>query len=455
MGLHSKAMNVFIDAGYDNIKPDKFTYATALSACSKAGDLTAGKAVHGLIVVAGLSHHVFLTNSLIGMYSKCGEIDGARRVFDDSDELDDVSWNSLISGYERVGSVEEALRVFVRMRRVGVKLNSCALGSVLKSCSSLDGCVEFGKVVHGCVAKVGLDFDVIVGSAMVDMYSKNSLLEEAVKFFRLMPERNVVVFNAMITGFSRLEGEIPNELAREALGLFLEMQREGIRPSKFTFSSILKACNLNEAFKFGKQIHGQVIKANLQADEFIGSALIDLYSDSGSIEDGLRCFLSIPKLDIVTLTSMISGCVQNEQNERALSLFHELLAVGRRPDLFTICSVMSACASLAVARSGEQIHSYSIKAGFNKRTAYGNSQIFMYARSGDIDAAGRTFQEAEDRDVVTWSAMISSHAQHGRAREALRLFKEMKDCSIAPNQVTFLGVLTACSHGGLVDEGLR
>ncbi|ONK58687.1 uncharacterized protein A4U43_C09F15630 [Asparagus officinalis] len=152
---------------------------------------------------------------------------------------------------------------------------------------------------------------------------------------------------------------------------------------------------------------------------------------------------------------MISGCVSNEQHERALSLFCELLAIGRRPDLFTICSVMSACANLAMKRSGEQIHGFSIKAGFNTRTAYGNVQIFMYARSGDIDAAGRTFEEAEDRDVVSWSAMISSHAQHGCARDALRLFKEMDECGVAPNHVTFLGVLTACSHGGLVDEGLR
>jgi pentatricopeptide repeat protein len=228
-----------------------------------------------------------------------------------------------------------------------------------------------------------------------------------------------------------------------------------MEPTEFTFSSVIRACNLAGDVEFGKQIHGQVLKHCFQGDDFVGSALIDLYLNSGCMEDGFRCFRSVPKQDVVTWTAMISGCVQNELFERALTLFHELLGAGLKPDPFTITSVMNACASLAVARTGEQIQCFATKSGFGRFTAMGNSCIHMYARSGDVAAAIRRFQEMESYDVVSWSAVISSHAQHGCAREALQFFNKMVDAKVLPNEITFLAVLTACSHGGLVDEGLR
>ncbi|KAF8411888.1 hypothetical protein HHK36_004446 [Tetracentron sinense] len=456
MGFNAQAMDVFSEARMAHVKLDNFTYASTLSICARTGDLKLGKLVHGLIIVSGVSLRVFLTNSLMDMYSKCGRIDQARFLFDKSDELDDVSWNSLISGYVRMGSNEEMTRLLIRMHQSGLKLNSYALGSVLKACcTGFDGSKAFGEMLHGCVAKLGLDMDVFVGTALLDMYAKTGDLDNATQIFKLMPNQNVVMYNAMIAGFFRTGTENCDEFANEALNLFSDMQRRGMKPSKFTFSSILKACNAVEAFDYGKQIHAHIFKNNLQSDEFIGSALVELYSMSGSAEDGLRCFHSTPKLDIVSWTSMIAGYIQNGQFEHALSLFYELLASRGKPDEFTISSVLSACANLAAARSGEQIQGYAVKTGTGKFTIVQNSQICMYAKSGDIDSANLTFKEAENRDVVSWSVMISSHAQHGCAREALRLFELMKNYGIAPNQITFLGVLTACSHGGLVDEGFR
>ncbi|RWW31540.1 hypothetical protein GW17_00003826 [Ensete ventricosum] len=455
VGVCRKSLDVFNEARSVHIKLDHFTYASALSVCSRNRDLKMGKVIHGMVLVSGFYQRVFLTNSLIDMYSKCGGISDASLVFDSSSELDDVSWNSMISAYVRIGWDEETLRTFAKMARLGIKLNPFALGSVLKSCSSLSNSVILGKMVHGCIIKVGLDSNVFAGSAMIDLYAKNGCLSEAAMVFNSVPDPNVVVFNSMIAGFSRLETDGNNEHNYDAVCLFSEMQRRGMRSSKFTFSSVLRACNFPDGFELGKQIHGQIFKNNLKHDEYIGSALIEMYSSSGSIEEGFKCFHSVPKQDIVTWTSMISGCVQVDHFERALSLFHDLLSIGIKPDHFTLSCLMSACANLAVARSGEQIQCYAIKVGFNWFTIINNSQIFMYARSGDVDAANQTFQEMENRDVVSWSAMISSHAQHGCASDALMLFKEMEGCKVSPNQVTLLGVLTACSHGGLVDEGLR
>nr|POE52962.1 pentatricopeptide repeat-containing protein [Quercus suber] len=269
-----------------------------------------------------------------------------------------------------------------------------------------------------------------------------------------MSNQSVIIYNAMIAGF--LQGKTTNdEYANEAFNLFSKMQKNGIKPSKFTFSSMLKVCNAVEAFDYGKQIHAQICKRDLQSDEFIGSALIDLYFLSISVEDGVKCFALTSKLDIVSWTSIISGYVQNGHFGRALALFYELLSFGRKPDEFIISSMLGACSNLASPRSGQQIQGYAIKIGIGKFTMIQNSQICMYTKSGDIDSAHLTFEEMDNPDVVSWSMMISSNAQHGCARKALRLFELMMDYGIAPNHIMFLGVLTACSHGGLVKEELR
>ena len=455
-GLADHSLETFARARAAGVKADRFTYAAALAACSRAGDVRTGKLVHALSVLEGLANGVFLSNSLISMYARCGAMDEARRVFDVSDEHDDISWNSLLSGYVRAGAHEEMLKVFTLMCRHGMGWNSFALGSVIKYFSSgVDIAGHSAEAVHGCVVKAGLDTDVFLASAMIDMYAKKGTLSNAVALFKSEQDPNVIVFNAMIAGFCRDEAGVGKEVTREALNLYSELLRRGMQPTEFTFSSVLRACNLAGEFEFGKQIHGQLIKHSLQGDDYIGSALIDLYSNFGCMEDGYRCFRSLYKQDIVTWTSMISGFVQNELFEKALRLFQAFLCCGLKPDLFTISSVMNACASLAVARTGDQIQCLATKSGFNRFTVMGNSCIHMYARSGDVDAATLRFQEMESYDVVSWSAVISSHAQHGCARDALHVFNKMMDAKVIPNEITFLGVLTACSHGGLVDEGLR
>ena len=455
MGFYHEVMNLFKEARMSDLRLDKFTFSNALSVCGRTLDLRLGRLIHALITVSGLSGPVLLTNSLIHIYCKCGRIDWARLVFESADELDSVSWNSLIAGYVRIGSNDEMLRLLVKMLRHGLNLNSYALGSALKACGSNFSCsIECGKMLHGCAVKLGLDLDVVVGTALLDTYAKIGNLDNATKIFKLMPDPNVVMYNAMIAGFLQME-TMADEFANEAMYLFFEMQSRGMKPSEFTFSSILKACSTIEAFECGKQIHAQIFKYNLQSDEFIGNALVELYSLSGSIEDGLKCFHSTPKLDVVSWTSLIVGHVQNGQFEGGLTLFHELLFSGRKPDEFTISIMLSACANLAAVKSGEQIHAYAIKTGIGNFTIIQNSQICMYAKCGDIDSANMTFKETKNPDVVSWSVMISSNAQHGCAKEAVDLFELMKGSGIAPNHITFLGVLVACSHGGLVEEGLR
>nr|VDC77512.1 unnamed protein product [Brassica rapa] len=450
VGFHEHSMKLFLEARDSNLKLDKFTYAGALAFCGERSDLGLGKLLHGLVIVNGLADQVFVVNVLINMYFKCGEVDQAMSLFDRTDEKDKETWNSLISGYVRVGLAGETLSMLAKMHREGLKLTTYALGSVLKACC-IDLKEENGMVIHCYVAKVGMECDIVVGTALLDMYAKHGSLKEAVKLFGLMPVKNVVMYNAMISGFLHKD----DITCGEALKLFMDMQRQGLKPSPTTFSAVLKACSVAKAMEYGKQIHALVCKNNFQSDEFIGSALIELYALMGSPEDGMRCFASTSKRDIASWTSMIDCHVQNEELVSAFDLFRQLCCTRLRPEEYTVSLMMSACADFAALSSGEQVQGFAIKSGIDAFTSVKTSSISMYAKSGNMPLASQIFTEVEHPDVATYSAMISCLAQHGFASDALSLFETMKTCGFRPNQQAFLAVLIACCHGGLVTEGLN
>ncbi|KAI3523222.1 hypothetical protein L1887_01280 [Cichorium endivia] len=448
LGQYILAKEAFSKARTANVNLSKYTYAIMLSICSQTGDLELGKVIHSLIITTGVGIDAFLTNPLVDMYAKCGRIDQARLTFNKCDRLDDVSWNSMISGYVKAGLHNEMLQVLIRMHQCEVRFSNYVLGSVLKACClNFNHSLIWGKLLHSCSIKLGWDLDVVVGTALIDMYGKIGDLEDAVSIFNLLPFKNVVMYNAMISGLSKF--------SKKSLNLFLEMQRDGFKPSEFTFSSMIKGCIVCEDFEYGKQIHGLICKNNFEKDEYIGSVLVEFYCKWGYMKDALICFDSSNKKDIVIWTSMIVGHAQNGEFERGLVLFCEMLGFGLKPDEFTVSTVLSSCGNLGGVRCGEEIQSYAVKSGVVDFGVVKNSLIYMYAKSGDLDSANRVFEGADKSDVVAWSVMIFSNAHHGCAKETLKLFEMMIESGIEPNDVAFLGVLTACSHGGLVEEGLR
>ena len=220
MGAFDKAMEVFIDAGKACVKLDKFTYAGAVNVCAQTEDLKLGKLIHGLIVASGLIEKAFLTNSLIDMYCKCECVDQARFLFENAEELDEVSWNTLIAGYVRMNKKEEMLELLINMHRNGLNLNTYTVGSVLKACCiNTDIGIMCGEMLHGCIIKLELDADIVVGTVMLDMYGKKGELNSAIKIFKIMPKRNIVMYNAMISGFIEAERK-SKECANEACSLF-------------------------------------------------------------------------------------------------------------------------------------------------------------------------------------------------------------------------------------------
>jgi len=363
---------------------------------------------------------------------------------------------------------------------IGVKHNQTTFTSILKVCASITA-LEQGKQVHAEAIKMGFGLDGFVGSALVDMYAKCKNISDARNLFDRMSKQNIVLWNAIIAGYS--EGDDAPKQCQEALVLFQQMQNACVRSNEFTLASILKACANLQAAEIGKLVHTHVTKG-FHSDTIVGSALIGMYTKCGSIECARKVFQRMPEQTVVSWNTMIAGYAQHGQDKEAFELFSQMphrdlvswnsvitiyaqnghgeealrhyqhmQQVGVKPNEFTFVSVVSACAKLGSLEQSKEVHACVIKYGFQSDIFIGNTLIDMYAKCGSIEDSIKVFDRMSRRNIVSWTALILGYAHHGRCKEALNLFERMQQEGIKPDHVTFVGLLSACRHAGLVDEG--
>lgn len=274
------------------------------------------------------------------------------------------------------------------------------------------------------------------------MYLKFNLFADAHRLFDEMPERNVVSFTAMISSLVNRKRHV------EALELLVCMQREGIKPNMYTFSSVLKACA--ELWTVWA-MHCWIVKYGLDSDVFVRSSLVDVYAKYGDLESGHRVFKEMETRDLVVWNSIVGGFAQSGDCWRAIGLFIEMKRCGFLANQGTLTSVLRACTGMVVFEMGRQVHVHVLK--FKRDLILNNALLDMYCKCGSLEEAGAVFVRMNEKDVISWSTMISGLAQNGRSLEALKLFESMEITGPKPNYITMLGVLFACSHAGLVDKG--
>ncbi|KAK7280527.1 hypothetical protein RJT34_25591 [Clitoria ternatea] len=306
-----------------------------------------------------------------------------------------------------------------------------------------------GRACHAQIIRVGFEMDILTSNMLINMYSKCSLLESARKKFDEMPLKSLVSWNSMIGALTQ------NEQEHEALTLLIQMQREGTPFNEFTISSVLCECAFKCAIVECMQLHALSIKAAIDSNCFVGTALLHVYAKCSSIEDASEVFESMPEKNAVTWSSMIAGYVQNGFHEEALLLFRNAWFMGFEGDPFMISSAVCACAGLATLIEGRQVHATSCKSGTGSNIYVASSLIDMYAKCGCIKEAHIVFQGVEIRSNVLWNAMISGFARHACALEAMILFEKMQQKGFFPDDVTYVSVLNACSHMGLHEEGQK
>lgn len=322
------------------------------------------------------------------------------------------------------------------------------LQDLLQRCARKGEPLE-GKACHGQIVRFGLQTDTLTSNMLINMYSKCGFVDCARMVFDEMPMRSSVSWSTMIGSYTQIGDK------EEAVGLFKQMQREGAEVDGFTVAGVLCACAAKLAMFECKQLHAFALKTATHSNAFVGTALLGVYARSGFTGDSCQVFESMPERSDVTWSSMIVGYVQNELYEEALKLFRESRKMGVEDNQFTMSSVLSACAGLAALIEGKQMHATILKCGFDSNIFVASTLIDTYARCGIIEEAYIVFSSVEDKNVVVWNTMISGFSRHARSMEAMISFEKMQQMGMCPNEVTYVAVLSACAHKGLVEKGRR
>ncbi|KAK0571643.1 hypothetical protein LWI29_019320 [Acer saccharum] len=449
-GLSYDAVRMFADMlRLENYLPDNYTYPIVIKACSDLALRELGIILHGRTMVAGFDTDTFVQNCLLAMYMSFGEIKVARKLFDGMWERSVVSWNTMISGYFKNGYTNQALEVFNWMVNNGVEPDSASVVSVLPACGYLKD-VEVGRRVHVLVESKGLGNNIAVWNALVDMYVKCGSVSKARLVFDGMSERDVVTWTSMINGY------ILNGGVRNALGLLRSMQFKGVRPNAVTIASLLSACSSLYYLKDGRCLHGWTIRQKLESEVVVETALIDMYAQCNHVEVSFRVFARTSRKRTVPWNAILSGCIHNGLAREAVELFKQMLTEVVEPNDATLNSLLPAYSILADLCLATNIHCYLIRSGFFSNIEVATGMIDIYSKCGCLDSAHKIFSgiPKENKDIVLWSVIIAGYGMHGHGETAISLFKEMVQSGVKPNEVTFTSALHACSHAGLVDEGL-
>ncbi|XP_073299471.1 pentatricopeptide repeat-containing protein At2g03880, mitochondrial [Primulina huaijiensis] len=341
--------------------------------------------------------------------------------------------------YQR--NLPKAMIALDSMQKYKFWADSITYSELVKCC--IDDCaVKEGKRVHQYVFSNGYEPKTFLINTFLNMYVKFKLLDEAQALFDQMPEKNVISWTTMIAAYSNTEFYL------KAFQMLILMIRDGVRPNMYTYSSVLRSCkeltNLT-------QLHCCIIKVGLESDVFVKSALIDVYSKMGEMERALYIFNEMETRDPVVWNTIIGGFAQNSNGDEALNLFIRMKRLGFWADQSTLTSVLRSSTSLALLELGRQIHVHVIK--FDRDLVLNNALLDMYCKCGSLKDANCTFTRMVEKDVISWSTMIIGFAQNGYSKKALDLFEEMKASGTKPNYITVLGVLFACSHAGLLEDG--
>jgi len=266
-GYSNEALGIFREMQRAGWRPDQFTFGSVLPACAELAVADTGEQVHTHVVKTGLQGDIFVGSALVDMYLKCGIMDDARKVFDRMQKQDVVSWTALITGYAHNQLGLKALNAFCQMQWTGVKGNQFTFASVVGVCSSL-AALELGKEVHAHIIKIGFESEVCVGSVLVDMYGKCGYMEDALKLFEKMPERDMISWTAVIGGYAQ------NDFSEEALKLFCQMRQAGMKANQFTFASVLMSCARLSVLEQGRQFHTHILKMIPESDVLWGVPLL-------------------------------------------------------------------------------------------------------------------------------------------------------------------------------------
>ncbi|CAN6443684.1 unnamed protein product [Victoria cruziana] len=474
-GLHQKALDFFHHMREAGFRPDSYTYSSILKACASLPDHEHGRNVHELVKKSRLDTDIYVSNALISMYSNFQCVPEAVQIFDRMSDRDMVSWNSIIACYVQNDLDEGAVVALKEMMKVGFRPDQVTIITILSVCS-----YATGRELHGYVLTNGFGSTVVVANSLISMYGKCGKLAEAQGIFGTLVHPDRVTWNAFVASSARngryeeslsllrdmkdagmradeitysgiISAFSQNNQPQDALEIFLQMLNAGLKPDAVAIASVLPALSNMQILDYCKEIHGYSYRNNVESDKRVKNALVSVYSQCGSVKCAENAFSRISNKDVISWSSMIVGYTQNGCLDEAIKVFRNMCKSNAKPNPITITSILSACAGVSSLKQGKEIHSWALKQGLHVHTFVGSALVDMYAKCGRINSSRTAFDKIPEKNLVSWNVMIAGYAVHGQGVNALKLFKMVEH----PDEVTFLAALSACSHAGLVEDGIE
>lgn len=384
-----------------------------LQLCARNGSIELGRRCHGLVIQSGLLTDTLTSNILINLYSKCGHVDSARRIFDRIPIRSIVSWNTMIAAHTHHGQETDAIKLFMQMHHGGTSPSEFTISSALCACAVRSALVE-SKQLHALSIKLAMDSNVFVGTAVLDVYAKCNLIDDAYLVFHTMPEKSLVTWSSMVAGY------VQNNLHEEALTLFRGAQRMGVELTKFTLSASLSACASLAATIEGIQLHAVLVRTGFQSNLFVATSLIDVYSKCGRIKEAYMVFANLEEKTIILWNAMIAGLSRHARCLEAMILFEKMQQIGIHPNEVTYVSILSACAHVGSVDEGRHYFDLLMKdINVQPNVLHYSCMVDVLGRAGLIYEARELIDTMPfDATASMWGSLLGSCRIHGDVRLA-------------------------------------
>uniref|UniRef100_A0A2N9G6I8 DYW domain-containing protein n=1 Tax=Fagus sylvatica TaxID=28930 RepID=A0A2N9G6I8_FAGSY len=413
------ALSLYREMRVLGIPLDSCTFPCLLKACGALNNLRCGAEIHGLAIKCGYDSIIFIVNSIVAMYAKCSNVDGARRLFDGMTEKEDiVSWNSIISAYASNGQSVEALGLFRDMQKGGLAMNTYTSVAALQACED-SFFVKLGMEIHAAILKASHDVNVYVVNALIAMYARCGKMDEAARIFYKMDDKDFISWNTLLSGF------VQNGLYEEALKFFHDMKAAGRKPDQVSVLNVIAASGRLGNLLNGMELHAYTIRCGFDSDLQVGNTLIDMYAKCRNMNYMGRAFERMTDKDFISWTTIIAGYAQSKAYSRALELFSKVRIQGMDVDEMMIASILLACGGLKNISYVKEIHGYILRRGLSD-LALQNSIVDVYGECKNTDYAKRM---------------------------ALELVYFMRETSVEPDSIALVSLLSAAASLSALKKG--
>ncbi|MCO5579119.1 hypothetical protein L7F22_032971 [Adiantum nelumboides] len=423
---------------------EKFLYQR-LQVCIKKKDLELGRQVHAFIKRCGQHSNTFLGSHVIRMLSCFGRLREAKHVFDALPKQNVFTWSAIISAFASFGQGFEAYALVKNMLQSELKPNAIVFVVSLKACASIQSLVIV-KLLHVYAVDAGFESNSFVANTLIGMYASCGSIVDGCATFAGVSKQDVASWNAIIAAHLQCDN------VQECFQLFQQMQNEGVKPNNITCVNIIKASSFSTLDQI-KFFHIQMIEIGLELNNYVASSLIDAYAKQGTIDDAQDCFDMLPEKDVVTWSALMTGYIQNGHDRKALLLFQQMQLLGVKGDSYTFVSTLNACSTTAATDQGQLVHVCLIEDDLHLDVFLGSALIDMYAGHGRLQDAQSIFNSLLERDIGVWNAMVESCTTNNNHELAMYYFDGMQMENLMPDEVTFVCLLSMCTHTGLMDEG--